>query len=323
MTTLTLRSILLEKFNRIVNPNFDLSFISGLFLLGLSILGIPSLLQLAGSFEFIQNDVRIKLELSNTTDVLLQSIGAVLIFTACYFFYKTRIAAKVVDSTYKTLSDATSDLYELLEENRRLFLSFGPNSSAGSIGEIRADPSMWFSIRTESIQPNNQKIAKILDSVQSFTSDERTIVDSMLNHITAFNHHCTNADFDYSQNRFPQEFRNLIHALIVDIKKPHLKTAEYASWLKLHFQNSGLKATSIHIFGSALYGTELSDVDILVNTGSDSAIDIHQDAGELKRLANEFFTYFGLRLHVTAFSKLEEKAFIDFESTIKPLQQVI
>lgn len=70
-TTLTLKSIALEKLNRILNPNFETKFIWALLVAGLSLLGYQRVIQLGSSIEILSPEWYVKLSLSSGTDTFL------------------------------------------------------------------------------------------------------------------------------------------------------------------------------------------------------------------------------------------------------------
>jgi len=322
-TKLSLQSILLERLNRILNPNFELRFTWTLLVAGLGLIGYQRLVQLAGSIEIIRPEARIKLELSSGADAVLSALGITLVLLSCLFFYKLKFFPLPGKKTFKNLAAAAPDIRKLMEENRRIFLSFGPNSSAGANGEIRHDPGSWQQLRREAICPNNEQIYDILKSVRRVSATEQPVVEKMLSHIEAFAHHCENPNYDYRDNQFPREFSDLILGYCAEANRGAIKVPAYGIWLKEAAKQHGLGIDEAYIFGSAIYGEEKSDVDLLVNSSASTIPDVKEQAVLWGKVATDFFAKFNLRLHTVVFSQLEADAYIGFISKIEHRERVI
>jgi len=322
-TELSLRSILLERLNRILNPSFDWKFTWTLLVAGLGLIGYQRLVQLAGGIEIIQPEARIKLELSSGADAVLSSLGIGLVLLSCLFFYKLKFLPPLGTKTYKNLAVAASDIRKIMEENRRIFLSFGPNSSAGATGEIRHDPSSWQQLRQETIRPNNEKIRNILKSIKRVSVIEQPVVEKMLSHIEAFAHHCENPNYDYRNNQFPKEFSNLILGYCAKANRGSIKVQIYGQWLNETAKKLGLRIDEAYIFGSALFGEETSDVDLIVKSPANTISEVKDQAALWEKVSTEFSTKFSLRLHMAIFSNLETDAYVGFISKVSHRERVI
>jgi predicted nucleotidyltransferase len=322
-TELSLRSILLERLNRILNPTFELKFTWTLLIAGFGLIGYQRLVQLAGSIEIIQPDARIKLELSSETDAVLSLLGIVLVLLSCLFFYKLKLLPPLGKKTYKNLAAAASDIRKIMEENRRIFLSFGPNSSAGATGEIRHDPSSWQQFRVETICPNNEQIRNILKAVKHVSAIDKPVVEKMLSHIEAFAHHCKNPGSDYRNNQFPQEFSSVIWGYCAKANRGAIKVPTYSQWLNITAKQLSLRIDEAYIFGSALFGEETSDVDLLVKSPASTISEVKDQAALWEKLSTEFSAKFSLRLHMVVFSNLETDAYVGFVSKVGHRERVI
>lgn len=322
-TELSLRSILLERLNRLLNPTFEWKFTWTLLIAGFGLIGYQRLVQLAGSIEIIQPEARIKLELSSGADAALSALGITLVLLSCLFFYKLKFLPPLGGKTYKNLAAAASDIRKIIEENRRIFLSFGPNSSAGATGEIRHDPSSWQQLRHETIRPNNEQIRNILKSVKHVSAIEQPVVEKMLSHIEAFAHHCENPSYDYRNNQFPREFSNLILGYCAKANRSAINVPAYGKWLNETAKQLDLRIDEAYIFGSALFGEETSDVDLLVKSPANTISDVKDQAALWEKLSTEFSAKFGLRLHMVVFSNLEADAYVGFISKIEHRERVI
>lgn len=98
-----------------------------------------------------------------------------------------------------------------LEENNNIFINFGPNSGANSKGPLRRDLTLWYKSRRERILPNNKVISELLKvNKELIPSKHSETIAKFQNHVFAFEKHCEDALFDYSEYLFPQEFPELI-----------------------------------------------------------------------------------------------------------------
>ena len=85
---LTLKSILLKKLDRILNPNFCYKFIWTLFTFGIGLIGYQRIINVAYSLEYISEDFKLKLSISSGADNLLICIGVMAVAVSCFFFYR-------------------------------------------------------------------------------------------------------------------------------------------------------------------------------------------------------------------------------------------
>lgn len=116
-----------------------------------------------------------------------------------------------IESEITTFRDLCKSIIPYLNENQKLFKDFGPNSGANSVGEVRWDMTLWYKVRNEKILPNNNLIAAMLVSYESLIPEEYiSVVDKFKNHAYAFEKHCENPYFDYSQYLFPNDFPDII-----------------------------------------------------------------------------------------------------------------
>jgi len=98
-----------------------------------------------------------------------------------------------------------------LDDNNNIFINFGPNSRANSKGPVRWDLTLWYKSRREKILPNNKVISELFEvNKELIPSEHSETVAKFQNHVFAFEKHCEDALFDYSQYLFPQEFPKFI-----------------------------------------------------------------------------------------------------------------
>lgn len=111
----------------------------------------------------------------------------------------------------ENFKDLCKNIYPLLKENGDVFKRYGPNSSANSKEPLRRDMSLWYESRKEKILPNNRIISDLIGSNKSIIPSENTkVFENFLAHSFAFQKHCENPNFDYSEHLFPNKFYEII-----------------------------------------------------------------------------------------------------------------
>lgn len=112
-----------------------------------------------------------------------------------------------VDS-YKieTYEELKKIVCEKLKVTNQIFRDFGPNSGVDSTGPVRWDLTLWYEARREKILPINNLVAKMLeDYFDLIPVEKQSLFQMYLNHVYAFNKHCEDSDFDYTEYQFPKE----------------------------------------------------------------------------------------------------------------------
>ncbi len=318
---LTLKGIALEKLNRILNPNFDSKFIWALLSGGVLFAGYQRVIQLCSSLEIVSGGTYVKLSLSSGTDAIFIFIGSVMIFSSIIIFIVRMINREPwAVKKYKSLQRAAKDIRPLMDDNRRIFTVFGPNSESGNVDDLRQDYEVWEQLKRDQIVPNNDEILSILNRVKVLTQYEASIVSKMKSHISAFKMHCSNPNFSYSNNQFPLSFADLIFEYS---KSNDNKIEEYSEWLKKSLSLYADKVESVYIFGSALYGQEKTDVDAIIKNNLVSIEEIKAFAEISKDLKNAFERDFSLSLHLKVFSEREAQSFGRFLEKIYKSEKVI
>lgn len=175
-------------------------------------------------------------------------------------------------------------------------------------------------MKREQIVPNNDEILSILNRVKAFTRNEVSIVNRMKSHVSAFREHCSNPNFDYSNHQFPLAFADLIYEYS---KSNANNTAEYSEWLNEALSKYLNKIESVYIFGSALYGQEKTDVDVVIKNNLENMEEIREFAEVSKNLKNAFEKTFSLSLHLKVFSEREAHSFGRFIEKIYKSKKVI
>jgi predicted nucleotidyltransferase len=310
----TLKNILLEKLHRILNPNFSYKFIWALFFAGAGLLGYQRFVQLGGTLEFISDDLKIKLSIPSGVDTSFVIVGGTFILISCFFFYQLVINKETKNKRFKNLKKAAPSIRKILDENRRIFINFGPNSEAGGVEDVRWDLDVWENSKQNIITPNNNKILEILKNIKSYTKEERAVVDKMLNHIEAFRLHCENPIFDYSKHQFPISFSDIVYQYCSGTSDN--KAIDYGNWVKNEATNNSISIEEIHVFGSVLYSEDPTDVDVLVKTNVSDIEAIKKQADIWKQISSNFREEHGIDLHLMVFTALEADSYIRFLSKI-------
>jgi hypothetical protein len=105
-------------------------------------------------------------------------------------------------------------LWPLMEENRRIFEDFGPDSGAAyscpGDKTIRYDLTLW-KHRRKAIGANNEVIAEYLRSYANVIPDiHEPLFRKWLSHIDAFALHLDDDNIDYREHQFPREVVDII-----------------------------------------------------------------------------------------------------------------
>ena len=103
-------------------------------------------------------------------------------------------------------------LLPYFDENGNVFVKFGPNSGADSKEPLRWDLTLWYKSRREIILPNNVSISAFIREYKSLIPGEYIkVFDSFLSHSYAFEKHCEDANFDYTEHQFPKDIIKIIN----------------------------------------------------------------------------------------------------------------
>lgn len=104
------------------------------------------------------------------------------------------------------------EIEPLLDDNTRIFRTFGPNSGKGDglPKIVRTDLTAWEDIRHQ-IADNNSEIKNLLNSGQKLIpSDYHLLFQRWISHIDAFNAHLGDPDVDYREHQFPTDVIGII-----------------------------------------------------------------------------------------------------------------
>lgn len=120
-----------------------------------------------------------------------------------------RVSRTLLRSRFRNVC---SKIKPLMDDNRRQFSQFGPNSGASNSPKvIRFDLGIWYELR-QNIVGNNSKIRSlILSNISSIPSQHRNHFTRWLDHIDAFEAHVANNAADYRNHLFPVEVVNIVN----------------------------------------------------------------------------------------------------------------
>lgn len=313
-----LQNILLKKLDSLLNPQFDKKIIWALLTFGFLLIGYQNLINFITSFEFQYKELFLKLSIENQTDIFLKIVGIIFVLIACLFYYLVFVKNRD-NIKYRTLKEASCSIKKLLDENKRIFKTQGPNSSAISVDDLRdvAQLSVWNETKVEKIVPNNEKIYSILAKIEAYKESEVSLVEDMKNHIEAFKNHVLHTDVDYSKYQFPIKFSILITKYCNNGLLTDKYLEKYMSWINEYIVSNQIAyIQNKYIFGSALYDKKPHDIDVLLFVNTSSSTELLSTSELLKEMEKNFKTDFDKSLHLTVYSLREEERFHDFKNRL-------
>lgn len=105
-------------------------------------------------------------------------------------------------------------LWPLIEDNRRIFQNFGPNSHAAKTPveerEVRYDLSLWYELRPKIVTNNDAVLALLRLAGSAIPRIHKEIFEKWESHIEAFKAHVGNHSIDYRAHQFPLEILPII-----------------------------------------------------------------------------------------------------------------
>lgn len=317
MLSSDIKSILLKWLDRLLNPNFNNKIIGTLIFGGFTLILYQNVISTLLSIDWISENAHIKLSVQNDSDDLLKIFGIVVVSIGSYFYYLVHISNKN-NVRFLTLKEVSCSIKKLLDENKRIFKTYGPNSSSHNITDLNTEQELqiWSKSKLEHIIPNNERIYTILENIDFFQPDELKLVTAMKNHIEAFKEHCNNVDVDYTKYQFPIKFSDLISKYCnrVGLKEKTLKL--YSNWIIEHIASNMINVEEKYFFGSILYDKNPMDLDILLLVNADRYDDILEYSNKLKHMEQNFEKRFNLKLHLTVFFTKEINEFNRFKNEL-------
>lgn len=313
-----LSEILLRKLDAFLNPQFDKKIIWALLTFGFLLIGYQNLINFVASFKFQYKEMFLKLSIEDETDIFLKIVGIIFVLIACLFYYLVFVKNRE-NTKYRTLKEASCAIKKLLDENKRIFKTQGPNSSATSIDDLRnvAQLSVWNETKAEKIVPNNETIYSILAKIETYKESEISLVEDMKNHIEAFKNHILHTNVDYSEYQFPIKFSILITKYCNNGLLADKYFEKYTSWLNKYIAFNKIEnIQKKYLFGSVLYDKKPHDIDVLMFLNTSSNTELLKTSEFLNQMEKKFKTDFDKSLHLTVFSLREQKSFDDFKNKL-------
>jgi predicted nucleotidyltransferase len=221
-------------------------------------------------------------------------------------------------------SELAQVIWSLIASNGRAFTSFGPNSGADTAANLRWDLELWENARVEIILPNNRKILQLITDHGNLIPDRyRAVFDKMIAHIYAFEKHCEDPTFSYTDHQFPALFGKIIDETCVREERRKGNVAQYEKWLSERFQESTeVKILDAYIVGSALRGHFAgADVDLFILTNINVTEESKALVSTTESLKEDFILKFGKPLHVMVFSASEKSEYYDFLENVSRKKQ--
>jgi hypothetical protein len=101
-----------------------------------------------------------------------------------------------------------------MEDNRRIFQDFWPNSGADNSGSsakaVRFDLSLWYGKRDTIVCNNNIISNHIRSNIDLIPEAHLHIFEKWLSHIDAFALHVHDDTIDYREHQFPKDVISIV-----------------------------------------------------------------------------------------------------------------
>jgi hypothetical protein len=247
-----------------------------------------------------------------------------LLYKVCVYFYK-RASKKGNESSevelHKELScievKLFTELCQLLivfiDDNKYIFQTYGPNSSANEINELRTDMTLWHNARVDYIVPNNKVINCLIEKNKHLIPEcHNPVFRKLTAHIYAFEKHVENPAFDYTEYQFPKEIEKLIKDECIEyIASQDKEFSKIYNWI-----NRNLKTKQVieaYFFGSIMFSTKYNrDVDVVLILNASEVDDILKFERKKAKISHSFIKIFKKPLHIEVFTNNEDARFREF-----------
>lgn len=111
---------------------------------------------------------------------------------------------------FLTKSDLRKHLTPIIEENKSIFDTYGPNSLAAQKDSMSTG-LIWERLATQKILPNNRTIEKVIDAnLNLLTEDDSDIFNNFKIHREGFEFNKLSGDVNPSVTRFPNDFEKML-----------------------------------------------------------------------------------------------------------------
>lgn len=211
---------------------------------------------------------------------------------------------------FEGFNDVCQALIPLVEDNKYIFETYGPNSSAASMGELRTDMELWHQSRIDYIVPNNELISCIINKNKSLIPFKYKDSFNKLNsHIYAFKKHVENPNFDYTSHQFPANFDATIKDVCVKENTIDKDFIKITKWIDRKVCFNGVNEK--RVFGSFLFSTSNSkDIDLVILL--DENAELPKISKYLKRIEYQAKLKFKKPIHTSVFLSNEQDNYEEF-----------
>lgn len=310
----------IERIIKLLKPKYYDGITYFLVGTGASLVTKPIWLDILNSIILANNKNNEALKLNIIGSQLDPLVGLIVIAGALYWNTHNRLIdlknhpetqpayLSIRQSVFETFEMLCENIYPLINDNEYIFKTVGPNSGQADTEELRTDLTMWNKYKVTTIVPNNSKIKMLLKSNSNlYSRAQEDIINKMILHIDAFEEHCQNAEFDYSNFRFPTEFKSLIedtcHSSTIN-SKTFLKRKK---WLAKRLLQ--IKVTSWSLIGSSLFIVKTAkDMDLVLLSSSNDN-NLHE---KISRLKMDYKLKFKQNLHDIVFLQNEQEEYQAF-----------
>jgi predicted nucleotidyltransferase len=256
--------------------------------------------------------------------VLAILIGA---FKACIFLYK-RIFSKKTNTNrsseielhnelscvqVKSFIELCQLLIAFIDDNKYIFQTFGPNSSANEIKELRTDMTLWHNARIDYILPNNEIIKCLIEKNRYLISENYSLVFRKLtSHIYAFKKHVENPSIDYTEYQFPKEIEKIIKdECVMYVLTEDKQFMNIYNWIHENLKTK--QVMEAYLFGSIMYSTKYNkDVDVVLILNALELEGILKFKKKIAKINRLFTKIFNKPLHIEVFTNKEGTRFREF-----------
>lgn len=265
-----------------------------------------------------ENYTRINLPLIEEYDWI---VGLIVIIITLVWHTANRILDLQEDSTtvpayinshkkyFETLEELCQEIYPILIDNDYIFKTVGPTSTTIDQPPLRTDFTIWYKYRSETILPNNSKIKELLNNNQKLFSRTFQInANKMILHIDTFEEHVKNEDYEYTEFRFPSDFKEEIEIICYKAGTTSAIFLKKQKWINTKLNR--LSFNEWYFMGSSLLTPKkANDFDLVIyviTTIDEKTIKAIDD------LKFDFKIKFKTEIHITLFIKEEKNKYQDF-----------
>jgi hypothetical protein len=218
----------------------------------------------------------------------------------------------VSENKFKSFGELCQEIVPILNDNKYIFETTGPNSNIENVEPLRTDLTIWNKLKNEVIAPNNLAIKKLIKSNENLIPNKyENVFKAMVLHIEAFNEHLRNPEFDYSNFQFPKEFSEIILAASFEEAKTDKNLLKKKNWLEKRIAKTN--TLDWFIFGSTVYTPKkANDFDIAMLVEQNLMQIDSKLSKEVDALKFDYKIKFKQDLHLTIFNKSEKSDYERF-----------